>query len=79
MKSELRRVLNCEDQNATTYDLLTQAKDAGVLTAKGLNLAHIIRKQRNVVAHEVTDGQTLQVRILLCLFPAALLWTEFVE
>lgn len=79
LERELRRILNCADRNATIHDLLTQANDAGVLTARGIDFAHIIRKQRNAVAHEVTDGQTLQVRILLCLCAAALLWTEFAE
>lgn len=79
LNSELRRVLNCDEPNATTYSLLMQAKDADVLTPRGLDLAHIIRKQRNIVAHEVADGYALQLRILLCLFAAALQWTEFVE
>lgn len=79
LRSELRRVLNCDDQNATMYDLLAQAQDAGVLNARGINLAHLIRRQRNIVAHEVTDEYALQVRTLLCLFAAALLWTEFTE
>jgi chromosome segregation ATPase len=78
LECELRRVLNCNDQNVTLRNLITQANDAGILTPRGLDLAHTIRKQRNIVAHEATD-RTLQVRILLCLFAAALLWTEFAE
>lgn len=74
---ELRHLVNCEDRGISLHDLLMQARDAGVLTERGIDLAHLIRKQRNVMAHENTDKRTHQAQILLCLFAAALLWPEF--
>ncbi len=74
---ELRRMVSCEDRETSVHDLLVQARDAGLLTERGIDLAHLIRKQRNVMAHESVDKRSHQAQILLCLFAAALLWPEF--
>ena len=79
MEKELRRVLKCHDRSITLYDLLIQSNNEGILTSKELDLAHSIRKQRNLLAHEVIEKETLVARLLFCLFAAALLWSEFPE
>jgi hypothetical protein len=76
---ELRGVLKSDDRNASLHDLLTEARDGGALTQRGIDLAHLIRKQRNVMAHESTDKRTHMAQVLLCFFAAALLWPEFSE
>ncbi len=77
MEKELRRALKCRDHSVTLYDLLIQAENEGILTSKELDLAHSIRKQRNLLAHEVIEKETLVARLIFCLFAAALLWSEF--
>jgi hypothetical protein len=77
LERELRRVLNCNDRDATLGLLIRKANDANAITDMGIDLAHTIRKQRNFIAHETTDQQSLQAQIYLCLFSAALLWQEF--
>ena len=61
------------------HDLITMARDSESLTEKGIDLAHTIRRHRNILTHENTDGRTHSARVLLCLFAAALLWPEFSE
>jgi hypothetical protein len=79
LERELRRVLSTGDRTLTLHDLITMAKDSESLTEKGIDLAHTIRKHRNILIHENTDARTHIARVLLCLFAAALLWTEFSE
>lgn len=76
---ELRRTLNSDERGATLHDLLTEARDSGALSERGIDLGHLIRKQRNVMAHETLDKRTQRAQVLLCLFAAALLWPEFSE
>jgi hypothetical protein len=76
---ELRRVVNCDDRTTSLHELLVQARDAGLLTERGIDLAHVIRKQRNVMAHEQTDRRTHRAQVLLCFFAAAMLWPELSE
>ncbi len=77
LERELRKVLNCNDREATLGLLIRKANDADAITDMGVDLAHTIRKQRNFVAHEPTNQQSLQAQVSLCLFAAALLWREF--
>ena len=79
LERELRKILDTDDRGLTLHDLITMAKDAELLTEKGIDLAHSLRKHRNILTHENTDPRTYQARVLLCLFAAALLWPEFAE
>lgn len=79
MERELRRVLSCDDRNQSLHDLITLARDSESLTEKGIDLAHTIRRHRNILTHENTDARTHNARVLLCLFAASLLWPEFSE
>src|SRR5260370_11280636 len=74
LERELRRVLSTDDRNLSLHDLITMARDSESLTEKGIDLAHTIRRHRNVLTHENTDARTHIARVLLCVFAAALLW-----
>ena len=44
-----------------------------------IDMAHLIRRQRNTVAHAEAYEKTYQARSVLCLFAIALLWPELPE
>lgn len=75
METELRHWVKA-DERASIHDLLTQAGNSGLLSVHALDAAHMIRKQRNLMAHSSVDKKTMSARVLLCLFAAALLWSE---
>jgi hypothetical protein len=79
LERELRRILSTQDRNLSLHDLITMARDAESLTEKGIDLAHTIRRHRNILTHESTDARTHIARVLRCLFAAVLLWPEFSE
>jgi hypothetical protein len=63
LEHKLRVLLACADRSLKLHDLITQAKDAEFLTEEAIDLAHIIRKQRNIIAHEQLDARTHVGRI----------------
>lgn len=67
------------DETTSLHDLLTYARAHEVLTQDELDLAHVVRKQRNVVAHPGKSQHSTKVRVLLVLFAAALLWPELTK
>ena len=79
MEFELRKMLKIEDRKIPLSDLLIKAKDSDSLPKDTLDLAHVIRKQRNVVAHGEEYEKTYIARVLMCLFAAALIWPELPE
>ena len=80
-ENELRKLLGIprEDKSLNMFNLIQQASDTEILPRDAIDLAHTIRKQRNIVAHRDTYEKTYQARIILCLFAAALLWPELPE
>lgn len=64
--------------SGTFYELITECDDAEMLDEESVDLAHIIRKQRNVNVHPVgpVDSKTELGRGLLCLFCASLLYPK---
>ena len=64
--------------SGTFYELITECDDAEMLDEESVDLAHIIRKQRNVNVHPVglVDPKTELGRGLLCLFCASLLFPK---
>ena len=74
LEETLRRLLGEKNKSLSLHDLLMRAKDADLLSQEAINLAHIIRSQRNILAHEKVDIRTHQARILLMLFAFAVLW-----
>jgi hypothetical protein len=79
LEDDLRRLLGKRDQATTLHDLIMEVRDAEALPPEAIDLGHLIRKQRNIVAHGEAYGTTIRARALLCLFAAALLWPEFPE
>lgn len=72
----LRDRLQPKGEPVTLFDLISQAEDAEILSRDAVDLAHIIRKQRNLFAHAKADSQTGPAREFLTLFAAALLWRD---
>ena len=62
----------------TLYELITECDDAEMLDEESVDLAHIIRQQRNVNVHPVgpVDSKTELGQGLLCLFCASLLFPK---
>jgi hypothetical protein len=77
LERKLRKHLHTDDRTLSLHDLIMMAKDAELLTEKGIDIAHTLRKHRNILTHESTDPRTHVARVLFCLFAASLLWPEF--
>ena len=72
LEKTLKRLLTTTENNL--YELITQARDADILTDEAIQLAHLIRRHRNITAHEQVDIRNKEARVLLVLLSAALLW-----
>lgn len=70
----LRNMLKTNDRELSLYELLSQARDAELMPDEAFDLAHSIRKQRNVLAHHDVDARTRKIRILYVITAASLLW-----
>lgn len=57
-------------------DLINQAKKAEIFTGEDAELAHMIRKQRNLIAHDKDYFKTYKMRDVLCLYAASLIWPK---
>lgn len=80
LEAQLRGLMKVpDDERADLYDLLQQVRETEVLPQDALDLAHLVRKQRNIIAHSDPEEHTCQARAIICLFAAALLWPEFKE
>ena len=77
LEEVLRERLRIGKDQANLHELISQAAEAEMLSRDGVDLAHTIRKQRNLFAHSKSDRQTGPAREFLTLFAAALLWREF--
>lgn len=77
--AELKTMLSDSTPNRDLYGLITEARDQDLLPPEAIKLAHLIRKQRNMIAHGEAYDKTISARVMLCLFAAALLWPEFPE
>jgi len=77
LERQLRAMLHTPgDSQANLNELIQQVTNSEALTRDAVDLAHIIRKQRNLVAHTEVDASTCQAHAIICLFAAALLWPE---
>ena len=80
---ELRMLLGVdkEDESRSLSSLIQEASKEKLLPREAVEMAHLIRKQRNVVAHPnpAESQKTIPARTILCLFAAALLWPELPE
>lgn len=77
LEKSLREKLKIGTEQASLHELISQAADSETLSRDGVDLAHTIRKQRNLIAHSESDPQTVQARVFMTLFAAALLWRDF--
>jgi len=75
--NKLRKGLNISNNiPATDYELISYAEKQNQLSSEAIDLAHLVRKQRNLFAHgQRTDSQD-EARILMCLYATALLWPD---
>jgi len=71
---KLRELLDTDDRSLNLHDLIMQVKDVELLPEEAIDLAHAIRKQRNIMAHDRPDARTHAARVLYTLFAASLLW-----
>lgn len=78
VENRLTQVLH---SSGTFYEMITECADAEMLDEESVDLAHIIRKQRNINVHPVgpVDSKTELGRGLLCLFCASLLFPRLTE
>jgi hypothetical protein len=74
LESALRNLLAIKDRNIKLHELIARGRDSEILSDEAIQLAHLIRRQRNILAHEDVDQRTNSARIILVLFAAALLW-----
>lgn len=79
METILRNKLNIQENEYNLNDLIKLAKENGLLDDEAYNLAHLLRKQRNIVVHQTFDLRTVESRNLMCLFAASLLWPKLPE
>lgn len=71
----LRTKLRTYDK-LSLHDLIKQAEDAELLTDEGADFAHLIRKQRNQLAHDNASRITYDMRSVLSTSASALLYSE---
>ncbi|MBI4643959.1 MAG: DUF4145 domain-containing protein [Deltaproteobacteria bacterium] len=74
LESALRNLLAIKDRNIKLHELIAKGRDSEILNDEAIQLAHLIRRHRNILAHEEVDQRTNSARIILVLFAAALLW-----
>ena len=81
LEDQLRLLLNLPpgDRSADLYDLIQQVGEYELLPRDAVDMAHLIRRQRNVIAHAEAYEKTYQARSVLCLFAVALLWPDLPE
>jgi len=79
---ELRMLLGVDKEDESrSFSSLIQEASKKKLPREAVEMAHLIRKQRNVIAHPnpAVSQKTFPARTILCLFAAALLWPELPE
>lgn len=63
-------------ERTTLHDLIKQAEDAELISDEGVGFAHLIRRQRNQLAHDSAARATFPMRAVLSVSAAALFWSE---
>ncbi len=79
IEQQLKRAMKVSDEDVNFADLISQAREAEIVDKQLADLCHLIRKQRNILAHETVHPKTIPARVILCLFAAALLWPNLPE
>ena len=74
LEQGLRTILNVEENDrASLFELIAQAKDGQVLSDDAIDMAHLVRKQGNILEHGNPVPDTVLARGLLSLYAASLL------
>ena len=78
LESHLKRLL---DSDGSFYELIAECHDDQIFDSEYVDLAHALRKQRNIVAHldKPENPRIARGRALFCLFGASLLFPELPE
>lgn len=74
LEQHLKKSIPALEATASLHELLVKAKEIELLGADDLDLAHIIRKQRNLVAHQPTKSGQKFMRFMICISAASILW-----
>jgi hypothetical protein len=78
LEDEFGRILRIREP-AALVDMIPEMHDAGFLSPDGVDLAHLVRKQRNIAAHAERPRNQRHARSVATLMAAALLWPEVVQ
>ena len=78
IENHLKQVLGSEN---SLYQLLVECEDSQMLDRDIIDIAHIMRKQRNNVAHKDSpeDERSSMARAIFCLFGAMFIFPELPE
>lgn len=76
LETRLRVHFRDLDPSINLSGLIRQAQEAGVLDDDAVDMAHIVRKQRNALVHSTSTRADSTARILLALYAAAILWPK---
>ena len=72
----LRSKLNIGSEKKGVVDMIYECKDQGLLSNDAIQLLHVIRKQRNLFAHNAIDHQTRLMRVLFVVAAFSILSKE---
>lgn len=72
----LRGLLGTADRSLSVNDMLSAAERRKLLPGSATDAAHVIRRQRNLIAHESVAPETVPARASMSLLAAALYWRE---
>ena len=76
LETRLRTALDNPEPYVNLFDLIGEAQGKRILDDDGIDMSHIIRKQRNVIAHHKSTRQELTARIMMVLYAASILWPQ---
>jgi hypothetical protein len=77
LEHALRDVLGIDDEDRVSlFEMISQARDGQLLTEDAIDMAHLLRKQGNILKHGKPEPRTIPARGLLSLYAAAILWPE---
>ena len=72
----LKTVLKTQDQNCDFADLIGESRKKKLLSPDAISLLHVIRKQRNIFAHNSLNPNTRYMRVIFLVAAFALLAEE---
>ena len=76
LETVLRSKLNIGSEKKGVVDMIYECKDQDLLSNDAAHLFHVIRKQRNLFAHNAIDHQTRLMRVLFVVAAFSILSRE---